>query len=441
MGAIFSFSLAASVVILLIFPVLHQIVNRSMSFRFNRIVIIGVMALSLIIPFLLGADSVAFHDDEAVATEHISVISADLTTEAAPLIQLRNTSANHALWIAAMLLIYFSGVIIFLCREAISFIRLFRLISNCEKTRYDGFTICCLTDIKMALFSWGNYIFLHHSEFQEAFNGIYLHEKAHTAKRHWVDVLFADLLCMIMWYNPAAWMTRRLMKLNHEFEADFAVIQSGIATYDYQKLLVIKAMGMNAIPVVNNFAADKRGFRKRVLIMSKRRSPKKTMLLALFALPAFVMSGFAINSPLSVGLLNTISDYEFGRDDILERPEEPYINETANFALDSVRYAEEKTDTIIRLPSPLNDQKALAEVIRLSLSTVELDVDTKINIGIVLDEEGRVSKVLITGDVDNALVNAIVDRTMNGIRFEQTTQNGKPIKMRFNLPVSIKKKA
>jgi len=48
---------------------------------------------------------------------------------------------------------------------------------------------------------------------------------------------------------------------------------------------------------------------------------------------------------------------------------------------------------------------------------------------------------LITGDVDNALVNAIVDRTMNGIRFEQTTQNGKPIKMRFNLPVSIKKKA
>ena len=256
-----------------------------------------------------------------------------------------------------------------------------------------------------------------------------------------MDVLFADLLCMIMWYNPAAWMTRRLMKLNHEFEADFAVIQSGIATYDYQKLLVIKAMGMNAIPVVNNFAADKRGFRKRVLIMSKRRSPKKTMLLALFALPAFVMSGFAINSPLSVGLLNTISDYEFGRDDILERPEEPYINETANFALDSVRYAEEKTDTIIRLPSPLNDQKALAEVIRLSLSTVELDVDTKINIGIVLDEEGRVSKVLITGDVDNALVNAIVDRTMNGIRFEQTTQNGKPIKMRFNLPVSIKKKA
>ena len=37
-------------------------------------------------------------------------------------------------------------------------------------------------------------------------------------------------------------MTRQLIKLNHEFEADEAVISSGMETYDYQRLLVVKAM-------------------------------------------------------------------------------------------------------------------------------------------------------------------------------------------------------
>lgn len=121
---------------------------------------------------------------------------------------------------------------------------------------------------------------------EEPAGKIFLHEKAHAQNRHWMDLLFADLSCILLWYNPFVWMTRRLMKLNHEFEADSAVISSGVDTYEYQRLLVMKAMGRRAIPVTNSFAVNRRDFRKRVLLMGKKRSSAKTMLIAFGGIPA-----------------------------------------------------------------------------------------------------------------------------------------------------------
>ncbi len=57
------------------------------------------------------------------------------------------------------------------------------------------------------------------------------------------------------------------MKLNHEFEADAAVISSGIAVSEYQHLLIAKAVGNRAMPLAASFATNSRNFRKRVLLI------------------------------------------------------------------------------------------------------------------------------------------------------------------------------
>ena len=54
MGTLFSYSLAASLVTLLLFPVMYLTVNRSTSFRFNRIILLAGMILSLALPLILG---------------------------------------------------------------------------------------------------------------------------------------------------------------------------------------------------------------------------------------------------------------------------------------------------------------------------------------------------------------------------------------------------
>ncbi len=432
MGEILSYSISVSIIILVLYLVLHQIINHSTHFRFNRMSILGVLGLSLALPCIHDFTVISFSPVTALENSD-SIINMGSTMSRTSVVSMADDSATAYPWLPIVLIVYLSGIVVLSCREVISFLRLFRMIAVCEKKRINGLTICHITDNVTAPFSWGNYIFLHDTEYDDS-SCIYIHEKAHTDRRHWVDILFADLFCILLWYNPFAWMTRQLMKLNHEFEADEAVVSSGINTYDYQRLLVAKAMGNRSVPIANSFAADKRSFRKRVLTMSKRRSSNKTMLIALLSIPAVILAGTALATPVSSRLLSEISDYSF-RKDLLAAETRP---EAAPRDIDIVSgTTKQEAETFTVIPSPFEDQEPLAEIIRLSVETIRPDKDTKVNISIVVDEEGRVKDVS-SDNPDGARVAAAIEKKFNGIRFEQTTDNGHPVEVRFMIPVQYK---
>lgn len=235
-------------------------------------------------------------------------------------------------------------------------------------------------------------------------------------------------------------MTRQLMKLNHEFEADSAVISSGIDIYSYQRLLITKAIGMRSIPLSNSFAADKRSFRKRVLIMSKKTSSRKPMMIAVLAVPALIISEVIIATPTSEKMLSHIADYNLNKNlftlNISEQSasEIPIVNEA-----DVVREAnKEDSENFIMIPNPFEDQTALAKIIRHSLETIEADKIIKANIEIVVDEDGNVKDVL-TNDSDGSEVVAAIKRQFKDIKFKQITDNGRPIEARFVIPIQMEK--
>lgn len=356
------------------------------------------------------------------------------TQSGTPAINMANDSTTTYPWLPIVFIVYLSGIFVLSCREIISFLRLFRMIAVCEKKRINGLTICRITDNVTAPFSWGNYIFLYDTEYDVS-SCIYIHEKTHTERRHWIDILLADLFCILLWYNPFAWMTRKLMKLNHEFEADDAVVSSGINTHDYQRLLVVRAMGNRSIPIANNFAADKRNFRKRILIMSKKRSSKKTMLIALCSIPAVALAGTALSMPVTSRFLSEISDYSFRKESLSE--EKLKRVETQDLRIES-EATKPETETSTVIPSPFEDQEPLAEIIRLSVETIQPDKDTKVNIAIVVDEDGRVKDVS-SDNPDGAQVAAAISQKFNGVRLEHITDNGRPIEVHFTVPVQIKK--
>lgn len=314
MGGLLSYSLSVSVIILMLYPVLHQIINRSRHFRFNRLAIIIGLLLSLALPCILDSTFISL-PSETVATNVDSVMNMNSSLSEMQATNIEDDSTTALPWLSIVLIVYLTGIVVLSCREIVSFMRLFRMIAVSEKKIIGGITICRIADDVIAPFSWGNYIFMHDTELDNS-SCIYIHEKAHTDQRHWIDVLFSDFFCILLWYNPFAWMTRQLMKLNHEFEADEAVINSGIETYDYQRLLVVKAMGNRSIPIANSFAADKRSFCKRVLIMSKKRPSRKTMLIALCAIPAVALAGTALSMPAPSRILSEISGYSL-REELL----------------------------------------------------------------------------------------------------------------------------
>lgn len=429
MSALFSYSLAVSLIATLLFPMLWLQANRCTFFRFNRSVLISSVLLSLVFPFIIkGISSVPLNNRNIDITDSVQTVIPAMNPESV-------ASHSSPLWIAVAVTIYFVGGAILLSREMLSFVRLFRLVARSEKIEHHGYIFCRLKEPDIAPFSWRKYIFLNDTEFDDMTDSIVLHEKAHADSHHWLDVLFVDLYCILLWYNPFVWLIRRLVRLNHEFEADSAVIHSGIDTNDYQRLLVLKAIERRSIAVANSFAADSRDFRTRVLKIGKRRSSSATLFIAALAFPAVTFAGITVLSPVSTGFLTSIADYRFEK-----TAHAPSRNEMSDpLPVKEEISIDENADSMIVLPSPLNDQTALAKVINVALSTINPDKETKINIGIVVDEEGRVTEV-VTDNTDDPLVKAIVDQAVNGIRFEQMTQNGQPIKLHFRIPVTIKAK-
>ena len=67
------------------------------------------------------------------------------------------------------------------------------------------------------------------------------HELAHVLLGHSPVMLFSNLLLCLQWFNPAAWMLLRDLEQNCEFEADDAVLRSGVDRCGYQMELVGRA--------------------------------------------------------------------------------------------------------------------------------------------------------------------------------------------------------
>lgn len=433
MGTLLSYSLSASIIVMVLYPVLYLIVNRSTYFHFNRVSILCGLLLALGLPYVFGGSFISFLPDIAGISNE-NMLTLDPTISDPSVVDYGiNVHINAFHWLPIVLIVYFSGIIVLIIREIISYIHLFRIIAMCEKKTTDGLTICRVAGDVTAPFSWGKYIFLNDSEYDNS-SSIYIHEKAHTDKQHWIDILSADILCILLWYNPFAWMLRQLMKLNHEFEADDAVIRSGIDTYGYQRLLVVKAIGNRSIPIANCFTADKRSFRKRVLIMSKKRSSKKSMLLVFCVIPAVAIADTVLSMPITSNFLTNISAYSLSKD-LLSTEKNSYAT-PPNLTLESDN-PKTVSDSLTVIPSPFEDQTALANIIQLSLETIQVDKDTKINIEIVVDKDGRVKDV--TTDIpDNDDIAVAISRQFNGIKFEQMTDNGQPVEVRFAIPIQLK---
>jgi hypothetical protein len=138
-------------------------------------------------------------------------------------------------------------------------------------------------DTDVLPFSFGNAIFINQHRHTEAeLQEIIRHEFVHIRQRHTIDVLFTELLCILNWYNPAAWGLRRAVRQNLEFIADNEVLQSGLDKQTYQYLL-LNVMGQPQFRIATPFNFS--SLKNRIVMMNKMKSAKAHLVKFLFMLP------------------------------------------------------------------------------------------------------------------------------------------------------------
>lgn len=138
------------------------------------------------------------------------------------------------LWI-----VYLSGMLFFAFRFSRNLWRILRNIRKNSKYRARD-VIYILMQREVVPHTFFDYIFLNKQRFESDAipEEVLIHEATHARQKHSFDVLFVELLQLIFWFNPLIYFTKKSIKLNHEFLADFAVLNSGTDTPSYQNILL-----------------------------------------------------------------------------------------------------------------------------------------------------------------------------------------------------------
>ncbi|MEZ7875259.1 MAG: M56 family metallopeptidase [Bacteroidales bacterium] len=288
MGDIFVYILKSSLCLALFYLFFTAALSRETLYRFNRIVIVVMLLLALLLPLVnISVDKETPYSGIALNIGSLLEMANSETGGEA-----QSNSNSFLVWV---LVIYIIGVVITFTRTIASLILMFTMLRDKESQRssLDGGVTLIIHNKSKAPFSWMKYIVISRVDLDESGDEIITHEQAHIYNHHSIDLLVTEIVKIIHWFNPAAYLLKREIQNIHEYQADEAVIKNGIDAQKYQLLLIKKAVGDRLYSMANSFNQSK--LKNRITMISKKKSQKRAALKALFLLPLsmFAVAAFA----------------------------------------------------------------------------------------------------------------------------------------------------
>jgi TonB family protein len=133
-------------------------------------------------------------------------------------------------------------------------------------------------------FSAMGYIFINSRLSPEDAGHIIRHEQNHLRQNHFIDIIFIEMLKAFQWFNPVIYFFDRSLRAIHEYQADQQCISSGVPIVNYQSLLLNQIFKSRAFNLTNSFSNPSL-IKKRMLMMTKERTPSFAGLKMLLAVP------------------------------------------------------------------------------------------------------------------------------------------------------------
>lgn len=132
-------------------------------------------------------------------------------------------------------------------------------------------------------FSFANMLFVGDALAPTDKNHILSHELVHVKQKHFLDLLFFELLRILFWFNPLVyWYQKRIATL-HEFIADQEVV-STTDKKDYYQSLLSELFQTHKVSFINTFFNHSL-IKNRILMLNKSKSPKTQLVKYALILP------------------------------------------------------------------------------------------------------------------------------------------------------------
>ena len=324
MGAFIVYIIKSSLLLAMLVSLFMLFMSRETFHKLNRYLLLLIVVVSLALPFAnvgvstplqgvfdsiengfakadeaLPVADVLLVDEEQVMTTLPSVVTFDAVAVAdvAP-VSIEEKSSTAPLWQIVVLAIYGLGALLLVIRQLVMYVQLSRLIMRSRKAAAEHYG---LNGVKLRLhsgeekpFRCFGWVVVSDNDMAEGAREILTHEAAHVRAGHSWDIMLADAVIIMQWFNPLAWIMKNTLKDIHEFEADEAVISSGVNAKQYQLLIIKKAVGARLYSIANSFNHSLT--KKRITMMCKEKSKKWSRAKALYILPVAAIAACSFST-------------------------------------------------------------------------------------------------------------------------------------------------
>ncbi len=463
MGSFLAYTLYSGVFLLLLYLVYKLFISGEKQIELNRIILLGCYVISFAAWPLGNIQWSPKMTEFSVASPHVAI--GELTMNTLGIVE-----ENSSVVPKILLWVYLIGALVVLLKTILSTLRLLFYIRKGTFIRKDGYTLVVMPGNDTAPFSFGRHVVMSAVDYETVRSSVTAHELAHIRCRHYLDLIVAQAVCVLLWYNPAAWLMRDELKLIHEYQADAEVVDNGVNIKEYQMLLIRKTVGNRFHTLANSLNHSK--LKNRIAMMQKEKSSGRRRLRLLSLALAVDVALAVVNMPAVASGLKTLESATFKltetQKDISDSPvdvsqsitvrvvdeDKDTADTPAELTVNAYKATqeikspdevkvEEKTllDPEIAAEFPGGIEKLMQYIshnIRYPFSAFSDNRTGKTLVGFIIQSDGSISDVKILEsswpDLDEEAMRVV--KAMP--KWTPATTDGKPVASQFSLPINFR---
>ena len=438
-----------NVALMLLYGFYRLTVSRDTFFGLRRLTLWLIYAVALMVPAL----NLEYWVRDTPTMASMANVYADTFY---PVVVVK-AQAPSITWMDMLLGIYWAGVAVLSLRLVWQLFSIIRLAVISRKQEVEGITVHLLRG-EGSPFSFFRWVFMYPSTLEgKQLHEVMVHECTHVSGLHSLDTLFSELFSIACWFNPFAWLMKQEVRMNLEYLADESVLSDGNArkSYQYHLLGLAYRQPNESTKIANNF--NLLPLKKRIKMMNKRRTSE------------IGKAKYLLFAPLA-GALLMVSNIESVAREIGEQiPEVAEVQQKAEQALNAdvaVANPMAKAEAELKAEAKTSDATApadttksvvydipetmpyfpggqvlmlkyLADNIKYPASAVKAKKQGRVIVTFIVQKDGSVTHAKIAKSVDPEL-DAEALRIVKGMpKWTPGTQNGKPVNVKYTLPVNF----
>lgn len=262
----------------LLFAVYKLFFENSKMHKLNRFYLLGILVISVITPNL------------NMTFEHVAINNENILVDLAS-----NTWYMYKSYFFA---IYIIVALVMLYRLVNGLDKIFNKVRQYQQYDYNGSTVILIKE-KQLPHSFLNYVFLNEEDYNtnKIEDELLTHEIAHIKQQHSLDIILVELFHIVFWFNPIIYFIKKAIRLNHEFLADEAVLETHEDKTKYQKILIrVSSTSQPMLTSHLNYGLTK----KRFLMMTTKTSRLRTILIKCSLIPIILLALFLFSNSAQV---------------------------------------------------------------------------------------------------------------------------------------------